>query len=404
MEVVGDWIKLISEFKTITESYDKSCFQRRRVLDSRLLALIIMRMIQSRNREGYSTVIRDFWERAKDFIAKLMHHKPVSQSSFSEAREKLDPQIFKDINHALTQRDNKFLWKGHRLLAIDGSKVNLPRQLVDDGFELPVPQAYYPQGLVSCLYDLKSRLPLDFMLDSKRDERACAKKHLEILGPGDVVVYDRGYHCYGLLHFHIHSQIHTIMRMETTTTFNSVKRFAQSRYKDQIVEFVPAEGSLGKIRKSNPDIEITNLKLRLVKYSAGGKEYVLATTLLDKKKYPRWSLMEVYRERWAVEEMYKSLKSVAGVEEFHGKTRIKVEQEIFACFLLLTISRLISNSIKVKKKQSKLQGSSLPRWNQHLGDLSRPKSRYNKQNSKNHIATKWSINTYSRKTLLPENI
>ena len=43
------------------------------------------------------------------------------------------------------------LWKGHRLFAVDGSKLNLPRPLLQAGYKLPAHAAHYPQGLLSCL-------------------------------------------------------------------------------------------------------------------------------------------------------------------------------------------------------------------------------------------------------------
>src|SRR5690606_25977233 len=109
-----------------------------------------------------------------------------------------------------------------------------------EGFMLSNPQSYYPQGLVSCLYDLKAKVPLDFALSADRNERACAQEHLKCLSAGDIDVYDRGYHGYGLLHEHVQTGIHTIMRMETTTTFNVVKDFVKSQSFDKIVIFFPA--------------------------------------------------------------------------------------------------------------------------------------------------------------------
>ena len=83
-------------------------------------------------------------------------------------------------------------WQGHRVFAVDGTCLNLPRGLVHEGWRTPVDGAHYPQGLVSCLYRLQSRLPVDFDLHAHGNERAAALGHLNVLSANDVVVYDRG--------------------------------------------------------------------------------------------------------------------------------------------------------------------------------------------------------------------
>lgn len=244
----ASWNEVVCIFRGIAAEYDKKCFKRMRVLDSFLLVVLILKMVQSRANQGYAIAINDFWSKAKDLLPRLSVFAPVSQSSFSDARSKLDPSIFKDINSKIVKDSFKGEHRllGHRVLAIDGSKINLPRGLLNEGFELPNPQSYYPQGMVSTLYDLIAKVPIDFMLCPKKDERACAFKHLDAVEKGDIVVYDRGYHSYGLLYEHLEREIHTVMRMETTTTFNVVKEFCSSNSRDKLVEFSPAEGSLGK--------------------------------------------------------------------------------------------------------------------------------------------------------------
>lgn len=344
---LNSWNVVISIFSRVANRYDKRCFKRSRVLNSLLLAAMILKMINSKSNQGYASVIGEFWLAAKDLIPKLSVLKPVAQSSFSNARNKLDPQIFKDINAEIIgfgKNHGTYRWNGLRVLSIDGSKINLPRNLLKEGFKLSNPQSYYPQGLVSCLYDLRARVPVDFMLSEKGDERACALEHLKLLDKGDLVVYDRGYQSFALIYNHVRSGVGMVMRMETSTTFNAVKEFSASKSTDKVVDLKPADGSRGKIRKTCPDAEFSTLKVRLIKYKVGDNEYVLATTLLDKKKYPPNIFPDLYHSRWGVEEMYKSLKSSLGACEFHGKTRRKVEQELFAGLLMITITRLFANS------------------------------------------------------------
>ena len=76
------------------------------------------------------------------------------------------------------------------------AKLNLPRELIDDGYKTPGAHCHYPQGLLSCLYDLKKGVAYDFDLVNHMNERDCAMKHFCVLESGDVVVFDRGYFSY----------------------------------------------------------------------------------------------------------------------------------------------------------------------------------------------------------------
>ena len=47
--------------------------------------------------------------------------------------------------------------------------------------------------MVSALYRLSTRIPVDFDLFTHDDERRAALTHLQHGREGDVIVYDRGY-------------------------------------------------------------------------------------------------------------------------------------------------------------------------------------------------------------------
>ena len=63
----------------------------------------------------------------------LPQPKSISASSFCEARQKLSEDIFKDLNKALLKNwdENRCLprWQEHRIYAVDGSRINIPRAL-----------------------------------------------------------------------------------------------------------------------------------------------------------------------------------------------------------------------------------------------------------------------------------
>ncbi len=77
----------------------------------------------------------------------------------------------------------------------------------------------HPHGLVSCLYRLDTRTPVDFSLSAHIDERAAARAHLEALEPGDIVVFDRGYFSFVLLYALVWRGVHPVFRIARNTAF-----------------------------------------------------------------------------------------------------------------------------------------------------------------------------------------
>lgn len=63
---------------------------------------------------------------------KLKAPQKFTKSAFVQARMKIKPEVFKHLSHTLTREfytDNELgvkLWKGFRLLAVDGSRITLP--------------------------------------------------------------------------------------------------------------------------------------------------------------------------------------------------------------------------------------------------------------------------------------
>jgi hypothetical protein len=90
----------------------------------------------------------------------LPQKNSIAPSSFCAARQKLDETVFKCVNQKILQAyapdASHYCWLGHRLFAVDGTKINLPRELLACGYSTPTTNAHYPQGLLSYLYQLNS--------------------------------------------------------------------------------------------------------------------------------------------------------------------------------------------------------------------------------------------------------
>jgi hypothetical protein len=348
---VSLWEKVAHIFQAVAAEYDSKWRLRRRVIDTLMLMLLIFRLVTSKNKQGYGTTIDDLWDHCESLDLALPQKGSIAPSSFCAARLKLDETVFKCANQkilaAYAADDSPYLWLGHRLFAVDGSKINLPRELLTYGYSTPAKNAYYPQGLLSCLYQLKSQLPFDFDLASHASERLCALGHLEVLQAEDIVVYDRGYFSYVLHHRHIKTGIHAIFRLQENSS-SAIKAFFATPETDIEITWLPSSQPRSEIQSQYPDLEILPLKLRLLKYKIGDNVFCLGTTLLDAQRYPLQEFIDVYHGRWGIEELYKVSKRIFVIEDFHSKTERGVKQEIFAHFVLVTLNRLFANRADIE--------------------------------------------------------
>lgn len=339
------WEHVVHILHDVAGEYDQKWRVRKRVVDTLMLMLLIFRLVCSKNTQSYGTTIDELWDSCRQLKWPLPQKQSIAPSSFCTARRKLDEGVFKCANQrilaAYADDAGRYTWGGHRLFAVDGSKINLPRALLACGYATPTPGAHYPQGLLSCLYQLKSQLPFDFDLVSHANERRCALHHLDVLDADDVVVYDRGYFSYRLLHRHCQTGIHAIFRLHESSAGPVASFMADSPTETELTLIRPSEPARARLRSHCPDAQA--IPLRLLKYEIGGRRFCLGTTLLDMQRYPLPAFIEVYHSRWGIEELYKISKRLFVVEDFHAKTERGVKQELFAHFVLITLNRLFTN-------------------------------------------------------------
>jgi hypothetical protein len=308
---VSLWEKVAHIFHYVAANYDRKWRLRQRVIDTVMLMLLIFRLVSSKNTQSYGTTIDDLWDNCKKLNLALPQKNSIAPSSFCAARQKLDEAVFKCANQNI------------------------------------LTTAHYPQGLLSCLYQLKSQLPFDFDLASHANERLSAMRHLEVLQTDDVVVYDRGYFSYLMLHRHVQTGIHAIFRLQENGS-SAIKAFFASPETDTEITLEPSPQKRAEIRAQYPDLDIVPLKMRLLKYKIADSLFCLGTTLRDAHRYPLQEFIDVYHSRWGIEELYKVSKRIFIIEDFHSKTERGVKQEIFAHFVLITLNRLFANRADIE--------------------------------------------------------
>ncbi len=324
------WETLVAAATAVAEREDARWQKRRRVFNSLLIMLFVLRLVVAPRGQGYRATLCELWEQCAAAGVELPQDEPPAASTACEAREKLDERAFRTLHREiLAHSPEGRLWKDHRVLAVDGSKITLPRELEPCGYRIPS-GAHYPQGMVSAMYRLNDRIPVDFDLFRHENERRAALSHLDHTAEGDVIVYDRGYFSFEMALAHRQRGTHFVFRIarNTNPVFDA---FIASRETDLIVNLEsPRDGPPGPSQR-----------IRLARYTIGDTEYFLATSLLDSGRYPIPTLSDLYHGRWSIEELYKTSKAV--IEHFHAKSERGVRQELYAAFTLVTLARQFVN-------------------------------------------------------------
>lgn len=284
-----------------------------------------------------------------------------TKSAFVQARKKVKPEVFERLSDLLLNEfysDNDpaiKLWKGFRLLAVDGSRITLPitKELkAIYGESKNQTNTVLVQARCSVIYDVLNKYVLDGNLSAlKIGERDLALTHLEHCKDSDLIIYDRGYPSYDLIYEHIERGLDYLMRVKTSFSGLTID-FEKSKKKSLIVEIYPGKNTKTANKKYTKNCPI---KVRLVRVElASGQVEILMTSLLDSKAYPTSQFKQLYFKRWGVETFYDELKNKLKIEHFSGYSNQSIQQDFQAALFVSNVQTLIVSELEDELKDNNL--------------------------------------------------
>lgn len=350
------WETIKDSIEKISKDCDTKWRKRKRIIGTKFLILFIFKLVLSKNKQGYGSVLGEIWDDYSQKDLTPPQKSIPSASSLCEARQKLPEAVFKDLNTELILTFDKETeegeWNGHRVFGVDGSRLNLPIELMENGYKPWNKKLHHnPHGLMSSLYRLSTGVVYDFVMTNKYSEREHALNHLQLMKPNDVVVFDRGYFSYLMLHQCIEKDIFVLFRIGKNFGNKKILEFINSDKTDEIIEYIPSLGSTYDFKKQGYNLDFRPLRLRLVKWTFKDTQYTGATTLLS-HDYTIQSLSDLYHSRWGIEELYKVSKTMIDVEDFHSKTELGIKQELYAHFVLINIARFLELAVSKNNPKS----------------------------------------------------
>lgn len=313
----------------------------------------------------------------------------ATSSAFVQQRKKILPfafeRLFHDFVSQTSQEDN---YKGYKLLAVDGSDIQIPTNLNDRDSLIVTKEGVRPYNLLhlNALYNLLTHTYEDAII-YKCKEAGENKAMTEMVDRSSIenktiLIMDRGYEAYnnmahiqekgwfylirikdfgqhktGILHgFELPKEAEFNEYMDLNLTrkqTNEMKKLFSQKNKFHLIphkcsfDYLPI-----KSRKSDSAL-LYHLPFRIVRFPISDDSYEVVVTNLDAEEFPPEELKKLYGMRWGIETSFRDLKYTVGLLHFHSKKVEYILQEIFAGLIMYNFSELITSHVVIEKKDRK---------------------------------------------------
>ena len=356
------YIGLITRIKRLLESdafkerhrISKKAFSRNRTLTFPIVILFLLNLVK----RALQDELDEFFKAIRG--AKVAA-RVVTKSAFSQARRKFRSEAFVEMNQVQVdyfyQQGEPHRWHGLRLLAIDGSMSDLPdNEAISEHFGVWHPQSggTCAKARLSQMFDPLNKITVDALIAPKSEgERVLAAKHLAHVQPDDLLLMDRGYPAFWLFAAILSRKTHFCARL-TVSEWKVAQRLAASGKQEQYVLLHPGYEAKKKCQELHLPTAPIRVRLIRVELSSGEVE-VLATTLLDRTRFPASLFQALYHYRWPVEEDYEVMKSRLEVENWSGKSVRAVYQEFHAAVFTKNMTAILAHPAQQEVAQQSQQ-------------------------------------------------
>ena len=296
-----------------------------------------------------------------EFYLNFSAEKNITNSAFCQSRMKLSHTAFIELNDAIIEEfytDNVFqLWKGFRLSAVDGSKMQLPfsSEIVEKfGRAKNNHTTIIPMAQTSFCFDVLNSMIVNSEIDkNEMYEVHLALRHLQKCRfKKDLFVYDRGFSAIWFMLCHVLKKKNFVIRMNKNS-IEEVKRFFNSEDYSKIIE-IKGLSKKSEKQANKLGLEFKPFKIRLVKVILNdGEIEVLATSLIDENKYPSNEFKWLYGKRWGIETNYDHLKNHLMIEDFTGLSALSILQDFFANVFMANMQQILINEAQEELREQK---------------------------------------------------
>jgi hypothetical protein len=277
---------------------------------------------------GYARV----WAKLTAGLGGLPAARP-SEKALRDLRRRLGPAPLKMLFEVLAWPYAPGVrFAGLRTVAFDGCRsVRVPDTIRNRAWLGRVRHrlgfAGYPLVHLMALAETGTRGLLGAVIAPAGSETALAGRLLHLLGPGTLVLMDRGFDAAGFLASAAGTGAHLLVRVRASRRLPALDVLPDGSWL----------ASLGGLRVRVIEARVT--------VTAGGSRYGdsyrLITTLTDHRRFPAAAVVRLYHERWEIESAYYALKhTLLGGRVLRSGDRPGAEQETWALLALYQLLRM----------------------------------------------------------------
>ena len=310
----------------------------------------------------------------------------ASSSAFIQQRQKINefafPSLF-DLFVRTTDKDR--LYKGYRLLAADGSDIQIPTNPKHEDSYFPGTNGQAPYSILhlDAVYDLLQHTYVEAAVCGRRDwnEKGVLCNMVDRSNVGKaLIIADRGYESYNLMaHIQekgwkylirikdIHSSgIASGLTLPTHDEFDiwfdfhftkrqtaEAKRLLNDKQRYKLLPTTTPFDYLPVSSQKHDPLSLYYLPFRIVRFKISDTAYETVVTNLDSENFPPDELKRLYGMRWGIETSFRELKYTVGLLHFHAKKVENITQEIFARLIMYNFSELITSHVVIQKPNRK---------------------------------------------------
>ena len=278
-------------------------------------------------------------------------HATVTGSAIVQARERLGPEPLATLftqsaavwSAAAAERAR---WRGLAVFAVDGTTLRVPDTAENDAaFGRPATRAGRPAGypqlrLVALMLLGPHLLAALTVGPCTQSEVPLATALWPVLPDASIVLFDRGFGAYALLHQlgDPARQRHWLTRAKGGPKALQMQPGPRLGPNDHLVDLVPSPTLL----QHHPKLPAT-LRVRAIRYRRPGfRPEMLLTSLLDPVAFPAADVVALYHHRWEIELGFDEIKThtLEREESLRSKTPARIRQEVWGLALGYNLVRL----------------------------------------------------------------
>ncbi len=303
----------------------------------------------------------------------------ATTSAFIQQRNKILPSAVEFLFREFTQsyKDIK-LYRGYRLLAIDGSDLHFATDPTDKDtyFQTQPDTKGYNLLHLNAAYDLCNRLYVDALVQPRRQgNEGAALATMVDRSPikGKVIVTaDRGYESYNNFAHIARKGWNYVIRvkdLDSSGILSGLRLPACGAF-DHDVQLILTKKQTNAV-KANPKIYkfISNkssfdfldlhehlfypIAFRVVRFVLPNGDYETVITDLSAAEFPPDEIQSIYHKRWGIETSFRALKYTVGLTNFHAKKRASIVQEVFARMIMYNFTEMMTSHVVISRMDTR---------------------------------------------------